>query len=84
MFARGDFQLVEGGLRLANGLEANKRRLYEHFLDHKVSVKYFLEMAHTGKIASSWPKFPDGRAHLDGLIEFAERVKAYPSEDPFA
>ena len=84
MYARGDYQLVEGGLRLANGLEANKRRLYEHFLDQKVSVKYFLNMAHSGKISESWPNFPGGRAHLDGLIEFAERVQENPSEDPFA
>jgi hypothetical protein len=84
MYARGDYQLVEGGLHLANGLEANKRRLYEHFLDRKVSVEYFLGMAHRGKIASSWPKFHGGRAHLDGLIEFAERVQENPSEDPFA
>ena len=79
-----EYQLVEGGLRLANGLEANKRRLYEHFLDRKVSVKYFLGMARTGRISTSWPAIDGGRAHLDGLIEFAEQVKAYPSEDPFA
>jgi hypothetical protein len=84
MYAKGDFQLVEGGLRLANGLEANKRRLYEHFLDRKVSVKYFLDMALTGKISTIWPEFPGGRAHLDGLIEFAERVQENPSDDPFA
>ena len=66
------------------GLEANKRLLYEHFLDRKVSVEYFLEMAHNGKISTNWPTYLGGRAHLDGLIEFAERVQANPSEDPFA
>jgi hypothetical protein len=84
MCANGDFQLVEGGLKDATGLEANKRLLYEHFLNHKVSVQYFLKMARTGRISTSWPAIDGGRAHLDGLLEFAERVKAYPSEDPFA
>jgi hypothetical protein len=84
MCANRDFQLVEGGLKHATGLEANKRLLYEHFLNHKVSVQYFLDMAHNGRISTSWPAIDGGRAHLDGLIEFAERVKAYPSEDPFA
>jgi len=84
MCAKGDFQLVEGGLKHATGLEANKRLLYEHFLNHKVSVQYFLRMARTGIISTIWPAIDGGRAHLDGLIEFAEFVNAYPSEDPFA
>jgi hypothetical protein len=36
---------VEGSLHHTTGLEANKRVLYEHFLDHKVSAAYFLNMA---------------------------------------
>ena len=82
MQMRGDNRLVEGSLHHSTGLEANKRLLYEHFLDHKVSVEYFLEMARNGKISTTWPSIVGGRAHLDGLIEFAERVQA--SEDPFA
>ena len=85
MFANGDFRLVEGGLHLDTGLEVNKRLLYEHFLDGKVSVQYFLRMARGGgAISSEWPKRGGGAAHLAGLIEFAERVQARPSEDPFA
>jgi hypothetical protein len=84
MHANGDYRLVEGGLHHNTGLEANKQVLYEHFLDHKVSVEYFLDMARNGKISTMWPSLPGGRAHLDGIIELAERVKARPSEDPFA
>ena len=84
MQMRGDNRLVEGSLHHSTGLEANKRLLYEHFLDHKVSVQYFLDMAHNGRISTSWPAIDGGRAHLDGLIEFAQRVQANPSEDPFA
>ena len=85
MFANGNLRLVEGGLHLDTGLEANKRLLYEHFLDGKVSVQYFLRMARGGgAISSEWPKRGGGAAHLAGLIEFAERVQANPSEDPFA
>ena len=85
MFANGNRSLVEGGLHLDTGLEANKRLLYEHFLDGKVSVQYFLRMARGGgAISREWPKRGGGAAHLAGLIEFAERVQANPSEDPFA
>ena len=85
MFANGNRSLVEGGLHLDTGLEANKGLLYEHFLDGKVSVQYFLRMARGGgAISREWPKRGGGAAHLAGLIEFAERVQARPSEDPFA
>ena len=85
MFANGNRSLVEGGLHLDTGLEANKGLLYEHFLDGKVSVQYFLRMARGGgAISREWPKRGGGAAHLAGLIEFAERVHARPSEDPFA
>ena len=63
------------------------RWMREHLrwpIDHKVSVEYFLDMARNGKISTMWPSLPGGRAHLDGIIELAERVKARPSEDPFA
>ena len=84
MFANGNRSLVEGGLHLVTGLEVNKRLLYEHFLDGKVSVHYFLRMARGGgAISWEWPN-RGGAAHLAGLIEFAERVQARPSEDPFA
>ena len=84
MFANGNRSLVEGGLHLVTGLEVNKRLLYDHFLDGKVSVQYFLRMARGGgAISWEWPK-RGGAAHLAGLIEFAERVHARPSEDPFA
>ena len=84
MFANGNRSLVEGGLHLDTGLEANKGLLYEHFLDGKVSVHYFLRMARGGgAISWEWPN-RGGAAHLAGLIEFAERVQARPSEDPFA
>ena len=85
MFANGNRSLVEGGLHLDTGLEANKGLLYEHFLDGKVSVQYFLRMARGGgAISREWPKRGGGAAQLAGLIEFAERVQANPSEDPFA
>ena len=84
MFANGNRSLVEGGLHLVTGLEVNKRLLYDHFLDGKVSVQYFLRMARGGgAISWEWPN-RGGAAHLAGLIEFAERVQANPSEDPFA
>jgi len=79
--ARKSWSMVEGGLRLSNGLEHNRRDLYLHFVRRKVSVEYFLDKARHGPIVGAWGA--DGAEELQQLIDMAEAVRANPHVAPF-